>query len=336
MFSSCGTVFARAVGTHGAVELFSVAELLEGKGGGGGGLGGGGGGNPPTLSASDWKQLRAPARPFAVLRGHTSTVFALSTVAASSAGAGEGGGGGGGGGYGGSPLSGPASFLLASGGADGAAVVWDLRRGGAPLATCFAFDHQVKSVGLGGGWRGYGGGGGGKEGPSGGWGAGVGSLIAYAGEGDAVVVEDWTQAAASGSFLPPRDPTATAAAAAATRPASSSSYQLRVYVPRVESLAWSPAVVSRDNGAPSTSAAASAGAEGSENNGDNPPSSSSPRASSSKRSPLQSNVGALAFVRCIPAGGGGGGVAGLQQGRGGGGEVIGAVGLFAPPPPSAR
>ena len=367
VFSSDGTVFSRAVGTHGAVELFSVAELLEGKGGGGGGGGGGGAAvsignlNPPP-SASDWKQLRAPARPFAVLRGHTSTVFALSTVAAGAGGGGAAAGEAGpSGGSGGAPLSGPASFLLASGGADGAAVVWDLRHGGSPLATCGAFDHQVKSVSLGGGWGGGGEPGAGRgsdtSSPSGGggsgWGASPGSLLAYAGEGDAVVVEDWTLSAASGSFLPPRDPTAAAAprrpSGGATGP--SSSYQLRVFVPRVESVAWAPAVVSSSSwsgggggGAPppSSAAAAAAGAERDADGGSNgnPPSTSSPRSSSSSsasKRALQSNVGALAFVRCIPAGGGG--AAQQQQqggggGRGGGGEVIGAVGLFAPPPPA--
>ena len=346
VFSSDGTVFARAVGTHGAVELFSVDELLEGKAAGGGGIGGVGGGAGAAgsttndrsclpSSASDWKQLRAPARPFATLRGHTSTVFALSTVAASvsAGGAGEGSGQ-----QHQAPVTGPASFLLASGGADGAAVVWDLRRGGSPLDTCGAFDHQVKSVSLGGGW--WRGGGNNSSSPSGGssggggWGAAPGSLLAYAGEGDAVVVEDWTLSQASGSFLPPRDPTAPARrhSKGGSAPSSSSfstrPYQLRVFVPRVESVAWAPAVVSGEGAAPPSAAAA--GTEGDDGNG-NP---SSPRSSSSasKRSP-QSNVGALAFVRCIPAGGGA-----AQQGaggRGGGGEVIGAVGLFAPPPPPA-
>ena len=301
VFSLCGRVFARAVGTHGAVELFSVDELLDR-------------GSPasPPRTASDWRQLRAPAAPFATLRGHTSTVFALSAVAAGASAAGEGGGGGG---SGGGSAGGPAAFLLASGGADGAAVVWDIRFG-APLATCGAFDHQVKSVSLGGGWRGAGG-----PSPSGAGGAGAGSMIAYAGEGDSIVVDDWTLSAASGSFLPPRDPTAphSKGDAGPTRP-----YPLRVFVPRVESVAWAPAVACSSD-APSSSAAA--GPEGNAENGDGDALSSR---RSSKRPQQQSNAGALAFVRCIPAGG----IAQQRQGgRGGVGEVIGAVGLFAPSPP---
>ena len=303
VFSSDGTVFARAVGTHGAVELFSVEELLERNGGGGGATS-----PPPPSTASDWKHLRCPARPFATLQGHTSTVFALSTVAIAAGAGGTGGGSSGGG---------PASFLLASGGADGAAVVWDLRRA-APLATCGAFDHQVKSVSLGGGWRGPS-----AAAPPSSSGASAGSpLLAYSGEGDTIVVEDWTLAAATGGFLPPRAPTAPRSGAAPSpRP-----YPFRVYVPRVESVAWAPAAVSNEAAAPSSAAAGSAPS----NDDGNP---SSPRsASSTKRSHHhQSNVGALAFTRCIPAAG-----SAQQQHSGGrGGEVVGAVGLFAPPVPVA-
>jgi len=59
----------------------------------------------------------------AALRGHTSTVFAVAPH--------------------------PTRPLLASGGADGAAAVWDLRML-APLASCTALDYPVKSVAFGG------------------------------------------------------------------------------------------------------------------------------------------------------------------------------------------
>jgi len=305
VFSSDGTVFARAVGTHGAVELFSVEELLE-KAGGGGGSSSEKGGAPPPSSASDWKGFRCPVKPFATLHGHTSTVFALSTVAAAASatgGAGEG-----------NVISGPSSFLLASGGADGACVVWDLRYG-SPLATCGAFDHQVKSVSLGGGWNSS------QKSPSGSR-TTCGNLIAFAGESDTIVVDDWTLSPATGNFLPARSPTTPLSRAAANpRP-----YPFRVFVPRVESVAWAPAVLSGNES--TSSSAPSAAAAGSSSENENP-------SSSSKRS-QQSNVGALAFVRCIPAGGGGGAQQQLLQGGGGGrvagGEVVGAVGLFAPPP----
>ena len=304
VFSSDGTVFARAVGTHGAVELFSVEELLE-KGGGGSGGSSSDKGAPPS-SASDWKGFRCPVKPFATLHGHTSTVFALSTVAAGNMG--EGGN-----------AMGPSSFLLASGGADGACVVWDLRYG-SPLATCGAFDHQVKSVSLGGGWSCSSNS---SSSPSKSK-TTCGNLIAFSGESDTIVVDDWTLSPATGDFLPARSPTTPLVRAAASpRP-----YPFRVFVPRVESVAWAPAVVvsgSESSAAPPTSAAAAGSSEN-----ENPSSSLLP---SSKRS-QQSNVGALAFVRCIPAGG-----AQQQQGGGGGrvagGEVVGAVGLFAPPPSSS-
>ena len=97
-----------------------------------------------------WPGLERVAR----LAGHTSTVFSLAAS--------------------------PCGHHLASGGADAAVLVWDVRCW-APIAAVGGLDHPIKSVSFGGG-----GGGEAPAAPS-----ATGTLLAYAGDGDAVAIDAW-------------------------------------------------------------------------------------------------------------------------------------------------
>ena len=132
-----------------------------------------------------------PPPPIARLQGHTSTVFALATS--------------------------PGGLHLASGGADAAAIVWDLRWH-APLASVGAIDQPIRSVA-------FGGGGGGGSATASSTAAGA-SLLAYGGDGDAIAVDVWD--APPGEARPPP-------------------FLVPVRA-RVEQLAWCPSSSSRGGG----------------------------------------------------------------------------------------
>ena len=126
-----------------------------------------------AVDAFAWPELGSgwsTPTPIARLQGHTSTVFALATS--------------------------PGGLHLASGGADAAAIVWDLRWH-APLASVGAIDQPIKSVAFGGG----GGGGASSNSPSAPTTASGASLLAYGGDGDAIAVDVWD--APPGDAKPP-------------------------------------------------------------------------------------------------------------------------------------
>jgi hypothetical protein len=88
----------------------------------------------------------------------------------------------------------PGGAFLASGGADAAAVVWDVRAL-APLAAVGGVDHPIKSVSFGGAAA--------PAPPAAASTLPAASLLAYGGDGDAIGVEAWASPPPGGARPPP-------------------------------------------------------------------------------------------------------------------------------------